>query len=51
MAIIKTWVINSLDSYPEEDGYTDVVFTIHWSKVATDGTYNASIYKIGRAHV
>jgi hypothetical protein len=44
MAITKTWMINALNSYPEADGHTDVVFTIHWSKVATDGTYNANVY-------
>ena len=44
MAITNTWVINALDCYPEVDGETDVVFIIHWSLNATDGTYNGSVY-------
>ena len=44
MAITNTWVINALDCYPEADGETDVVFTVHWSLNATDGTYNGSVY-------
>lgn len=44
MSITNTWVINALDCYPEEGGNTDVVFTVHWSLNATDGTYNGSVY-------
>ena len=44
MANTKTWIINALDSYPQADGHTDVVFNIHWTKAATDGTHNASVY-------
>jgi hypothetical protein len=33
-----------MDCYPQEDGNTDVVFTVHWTCSGTDGTYNASIY-------
>ena len=44
MPITNTWVINALDCYPEADGETDVVFTIHWSLNGTDGTYNGSVY-------
>jgi hypothetical protein len=33
-----------MDAYPEQDGETDVVFTVHWTLSATDGTYNGSVY-------
>lgn len=39
-----TWVIAQLDCYPQQDDHTDVVFTVHWRRVATDGTYSADIY-------
>jgi hypothetical protein len=39
-----TWVISQLDAYPQQDGHTDVVFTVHWRRQATDGTYSADIY-------
>ena len=39
-----TWVISQLECYPEADGHQDVVFTIHWRRQATDGTYTADIY-------
>lgn len=44
MATEYKWKINSLDCYPQADGHTDVVFTMHWDRLATDGTYNARIY-------
>jgi hypothetical protein len=39
-----TWVINQMNCYPEAEGQTDVVFTLHWSCNGTDGTFNASVY-------
>jgi hypothetical protein len=44
MAITNTWNIQQLDAYPELDGQTDVVFSVHWTLVGTDGTYNGSVY-------
>lgn len=44
MAITNTWNVVSLDCYPEYEGETDVVFTVHWTLVGTDGTYNGSVY-------
>jgi hypothetical protein len=44
MSNTYTWVISQLDAYPQQDGHTDVVFTVHWRRQATDGTYNADIY-------
>lgn len=39
-----TWLISQLDCYPQQDNKTDVVFTVHWRRQATDGTHTADIY-------
>lgn len=39
-----TWLIEKLDCYPERDGHTDVVFTVHWRLIAQDGEYSVSGY-------
>lgn len=44
MTITNTWLIQQMDCYPELDGETDVVFTVHWTLNGTDGTYNGSVY-------
>lgn len=44
MAITNTWSVVSMDCYPELDGETDVVFTVHWTLNGTDGTYAGSVY-------
>lgn len=44
MAVTYTWSVVQLDCYPQYDGETDVVFTVHWSLAGTDGTYTASAY-------
>jgi hypothetical protein len=44
MAITNTWDVVQMDAYPELDGETDVVFTVHWTLSATDGTYSGSVY-------
>lgn len=36
-------LINSLQCYSSIDGYTDVVFTINWTFVATENNLNASL--------
>jgi hypothetical protein len=33
-----------MDCYPQAEGQTDVVFTVHWTCAGTDGTYSASVY-------
>ena len=38
------WKVEQLDCYPEQDGHSKVVFTVHWRRQATDGTHNADIY-------
>jgi hypothetical protein len=40
----NTWVIEQMDCYPEIDGKSDVVFTVHWRCNATDGTFDATQY-------
>jgi hypothetical protein len=37
MANTYTWVITQLECYPQHEGQTDVVFTIHWDRLASDG--------------
>ncbi len=44
MAITNTWAVVQMDCYPEYDGDTDVVFTVHWTLNGTDGTYSGSVY-------
>lgn len=44
MSNTYTWVINQLECYPQHEGHADVVFTVHWDRLATDGTYSARIY-------
>jgi hypothetical protein len=36
------WVINQMDTKPTEDGLTDVVVVIHWTRTAQDGEINVS---------
>ena len=44
MATQFTWVINQLDTKPKEDGLTDVVVTVHWTRTAQDGEILVSSY-------
>lgn len=37
MANTYTWVISQLEAYPQHEGHSDVVFTVHWRRQATDG--------------
>lgn len=38
------WTVTQMDCYPQADGETDVVFTVHWTCAGTDGEYSASVY-------
>lgn len=40
----KTWVISALDTKPSEGGLTSVVDTVHWRRIATDGTNTVDSY-------
>lgn len=44
MTTTYTWAVVQMDCYPEADGETDVVFTVHWTLTGTDGTYTGSVY-------
>lgn len=48
MANTKKWVIAAFDCKPQEGEMTDVVFTVHWRKQATETvgekTYTADTY-------
>jgi hypothetical protein len=44
MTITNTWNVVQMDAYPEKDGETDVVFTVHWRCDGTDGTYYGGVY-------
>ena len=39
-----TWTVTAMDCYPQEDGNTDVVFTVNWTCSGVDGIYNGSVY-------
>ncbi len=40
--ITYNWNFNPLDCYPTEEGYSDVVFNVHWQLYASTGSYFAS---------
>lgn len=44
MANTYNWVISALECYPQHEGHSDVVFTVHWRRQATDGTHFADVY-------
>ena len=44
MAITTTWKIDSLECKIEDQGFSDVVYTIHWRLHANDGDAATSIY-------
>jgi len=44
MATTYTWSVTQMNCYPQSEGETDVVFTVHWTCFGTDGTYNGSAY-------
>lgn len=44
MTTTYDWIIEQLEAYPEKEGHTDVVFSIHWRVNANDGGYAATNY-------
>ena len=45
MANTYKWKIEALDCYPEQEGHTKVVFTVHWRLNADDGAgHKATVY-------
>jgi hypothetical protein len=43
MANTYTWVVNSMVSYPQAEGLTDVVTTVNWACNGSDGTYTGAL--------
>jgi len=39
-----TWTVTAMDCYPEVDGETDVVFTVHWTCSGEESGYASSVY-------
>lgn len=44
MATTYTYTFPALEAYPQHEGETDVVFTIHWRLDGTDETNVAGVY-------
>lgn len=48
MSATITWTVTAMDCYPQAEGQTDVVFTVHWTCSGTqtaNGTdYASSVY-------
>lgn len=44
MPITNTWTVVQMDCYPELDGETDVVFTVHWTLTGTEAGFTGSVY-------
>jgi hypothetical protein len=44
MAITYDWRVEQMECYPQHEGHTDVVFTVHWRVNAADGNHNATSY-------
>jgi hypothetical protein len=45
MANTYTWSFPALDAYPQHEGQTDVVFTVHWILNGIDGNgHDGSVY-------
>lgn len=37
------WAVTSMTAYPQQDGETDVVFSVAWCCTATDGTFTSVV--------
>ena len=44
MATTYTWAVTQMDCYPEQDGETDVVFTVHWTLTGTEAGFTGGVY-------
>jgi hypothetical protein len=44
MTTTYRWTVSQMDAYPEYEGHTDVVFTVHWTLTGTDGEHTAGVY-------
>lgn len=46
MAITNTWAVQQMDCYPEVDGETDVVFTVHWTLTGSESAVVDGVDKV-----
>ena len=44
MAVTYTWNVVRMDCYPELDGETDVVFTVHWTLAGEEAGFSGGVY-------
>lgn len=44
MATTYTWAVTQMDCYPEQDGETDVVFTVHWTLTGAEAGFTGGVY-------
>lgn len=44
MSSVYTWKVEQMESYVEKDGFQNVVFSVNWRVVATDGNHSATVY-------
>jgi hypothetical protein len=44
MTATFTWTFPSLDIVPSSDGLVDVIKTIHWRYMCSEGTYSTEFY-------
>jgi len=44
MSATITWTVTAMDCYPQAEGETDVVFTVHWTCSGVQDAYSASVY-------
>lgn len=44
MSATITWTVTQMDCYPQAEGETDVVFTVHWTCSGVQDTYSGSVY-------
>jgi hypothetical protein len=41
---LNTWAVTQMDAYPERDGKTDVVFTVHWTLTGSEAGFVGTAY-------
>ena len=44
MSATFNWQVTQMDCYPQADGETDVVFTVHWTCSGVQDNYTGSVY-------
>ena len=44
MATTYIWAVAQMDAYPERDGKTDVVFTVHWTLTGSEAGFVGTSY-------